>query len=228
MSRSKFLLLAVCGAGFFACQSYASELWSSNFIITSGIFDGTQFQTNNPLVYNATVQGWSSSGFHAAHSVEVGTNDWALMVFSAGGADANLYTLNTGFAANTAGTNYWVSYQIAPTVYQAAGQQTGASNVLRVSVLNPADQTVATTLVSPGAWDSTQTFQQKYFSYVGNGTGDVRLQITSGDAGTGVFDGAIHEIAFWDTQPNFTSVPEPASYTLMGFGILAVAWKRRH
>jgi hypothetical protein len=215
-------LLAVCGLGLFALQSGASEIWSSNFAVSGGLDGGSQLQTGNQLVYAADVQGWSSSGFHAAHAVEVTPSNWALMVYSGNDpSEANTYTLNTGFGANSADTSYWVEYQIAPTVSQTPSQASSSANVMLISVLNPLNQVVASTLVSPGTWDGTQTFHQGYFSYIGNGTGDVRLQITSGDAGTSEFDGAIYQIGFWDSQPS--TAPEPASCLMMGLGLAGVA-----
>lgn len=118
-----------------------------------------------------------------------------------------------------------MSYQISPAVYQTSGQATTLNDSLLVSVLNPNGDVVASTSAAPGAWAGTENFQQQYFSYIGDGSGDVRLQITSGDPDAGTFAGAIDNIAFWSSVP--TPVPEPSTFGLAGIGALGLAWKLR-
>lgn len=179
-------------------------------------------QSGNTLVFNSSVVNWTVQGFHSAHAVEVEANDWALMVFSGFANNANVYTLDNGFAASDSGTQYWVSYNIAPSVYQASGEATLSNDVLQVNVLNPLNAVVASTTVAPGAWNGTQTFQQKYFSYIGEGSGDVRLKITSGNPNSGRFAGAIYDIAFESAEPT-APIPEPSSFALIATGMLGAA-----
>ncbi len=217
--------LAVSFAGLGASQSRAEVITAFDLNgITGGEYDGgTQYQTGYPIKYNASLTGWSYSGFHAIHALQVTSDNWALMVYS--GGEPNVYTLDSAFSCNTLGTQYWVSFDIAPTVYVDSGQATRASDQLRISVLNPGDQAVASTDVAPGAWDGSQEFHQAYFSYFGDGTGDVRLQITTADPGNGYFAGAVDNIAFESSQP----IPEPSTYALIGMGALGIAsaYRRR-
>jgi hypothetical protein len=77
----KTSVLAAVFTGVFAHESNADILFSSDFIISGGIADGTQYQSGNTLEYNASVAGWTSSGFHAAHAVQITDDNWALMIF---------------------------------------------------------------------------------------------------------------------------------------------------
>lgn len=190
--------------------------------IHDGFYDsGTQYQTGNFIKYQAALTGWTYSGFNAIHALQIGADNWALMVYS--GGDPNTYTLDSGFAANTFGITYWVSYDIAPTVYVNSGQATRDVDRLRISVLNAVGGTVASNDISTGAWAGSQAFHQEYFSYVGDGIGDARLQITSGNPGSGYFAGAVDNIAFESTQP----VPEPASALLLVAGTTGMVLRRR-
>ena len=190
--------------------------------IYDGFYDsGTQYQTGNFIKYQASLTGWTHSGFNAIHALQIGANNWALMVYSS--SNPNTYTLQSGFSANTLGVTYWVSYDIAPTVYVNSGQATREQDILRISVLNSAGAAVATNDAKTGAWAGSQDFHQEYFSYVGDGIGDARLQITSGNPGSGFFAGAVDNIAFESTQP----VPEPTSAVLLVVGTAGAVLRRR-
>ncbi len=226
LDRAKFLsLVAVLWLAHFVAASRADVIASFDLNgITGGQYDsGTQYQTGLSIKYNASLTGWSFSGFNAIHAVQTSPDNWALMVYS--GGDPNVYTLNTAFSCNTLGIRYWVSFDIAPTVYVTSGQATRDSDQLRISVLNSLDQAVAFTDVTPGAWNGIEEFHQAYFSYLGDGTGDVRLQITTTNPGSGFFAGAVDNIAFESSQP----VPEPKTCTLIGLGgfALVLALRRR-
>lgn len=175
--------------------------------ITSASISTTQYQTGNWLVYNSTFGGWNRSGFNAAHALQLtgtvqgGAGDYALMIYG-----DNVATQKTGFSANTSGTTYYVSYLIGPTVYSTPSQATQAGDTFRVNLLRGDNTILASNEVAPGAWAGAQTFSQQYFSYVGDGSGPVRMQLLSGNTLTR-FAGAIDNVAIWDTVP----VPEPAT-----------------
>lgn len=223
----KKLLLSACiltSVNAFLTDSARSATIASFNLngIHDGFYDsGTQYQTGNFIKYQAALTGWTYSGFNAIHALQIGPNNWALMVYS-GGAP-NTYTLDSGFSANTVGVTYWVSYDIAPTVYVNSGQATREVDLLRISVLNALGGTVASNDVSTGAWAGSQAFHQEYFSYVGDGVGDAKLRITSGNPGSGYFAGAVDNIAFESTQP----IPEPTSVLLLGVGTAGIALRRR-
>lgn len=195
--------------------------------ITSASISTTQYQTGNWLVYDATFGGWDRSGFNAAHAlqksgtVQGGAGDYALMIYG-----DNVATQKTGFAANASGTTYYVSYLMGPTVYTDPGQATQAGDTFRVNLLRAADNSIlATNDVAPGAWTGTQTFTQQYFSYVGDGTGPIKMQLLSGNTLTR-FVGAIDNVAIWDTVP----VPEPTTSSVALTGVACggyAMWRRR-
>jgi hypothetical protein len=75
-----------------------------------------------------------------------------------------------------------------------------------VSLLRNNNTVLASNSVTPGAWTGVQTFSQAYFSYVGDGSGPLRIKLQSGNTLTR-FAGAIDNMAFWNSEP--TAVPEP-------------------
>lgn len=187
--------------------------------ITSSSISTTQYQTGNRLVYNATFGGWDRAGFNAAHalqlsgSVQGGAGDYALMIYG-----NNVATQKTGFSANEPGTTYYVSYQMGPTVYSTPSEATQAGDTFRVNLLRSNGSVLAFNDVTPGAWPGTQTFSQQYFSYVGDGTGPIKMQLLSGNTLTR-FAGAIDNVAIWDTVP--VPVPEPSALSL---ALAGLAW----
>ena len=190
---------------------------------------GTQFQTGYSIRYNASLTGWTHSGFHAIHALQISQDNWAMMIYSGFNTtgSSNLLTQTTGFAANELGTQYYVSYNIGPTVYVVSNQKTRADDKLRISVINSMNQAVGFTDVAPGAWDESspnpQAFKQAYFSYTGNGTGLVRLQFGATNPGSDVFVGAVDNISFEATEP----VLEPLTLLLFAIGGMGMLWVRR-
>lgn len=88
-----------------------------------------------------------------------------------------------------------------------------------VELLRNDNSVLASNAVAPGAWAGVQTFNQAYFSYTGDGSGPLRLRLSSGNTQTR-FAGAIDNMAFWDSEPTPSAVPEPgqvaASLLLLG------------
>jgi hypothetical protein len=194
----------------FSSQANAALLLGFDFNnITSSSISTTQYQTGNPLVYNATFADWSKSGFNATHAIQLsgavhgGAGDYAIMIYG-----DNTLTQQTAFAANDLGQTYYVSYDIGPTVYADPNQATQAGDTFLVSLLRNNDSVLASNSVAPGAWAGVQTFNQAYFSYVGDGSGPLRIKLESGNTLTR-FAGAIDNVSFWDSQPVPSNVPEP-------------------
>jgi len=206
--RTLFLAVGACAA-LHASGGNAGMLYSVQFNdITSASISTTQYQTGNWLVFNATFANADRSGFNAIHAlqrsgtVQGGAGDYAVMIFG-----NNVVTQKTGFAgANSTGVTYYASYDIGPTVYTDPNQATQAGDTFLVEILRADNTPLTSNAVTPGAWAGTQTFSQSYFSYVGDGSGPLRLQLSSGNTQTR-FVGAIDNMAFWDTVP----VPEPST-----------------
>ena len=189
-------------------QSQAALLLDFGFndIVSSSI-STTQYQTGNRLVFNAVFGDWDRGGFNATHAIQLsgavhgGAGDYAIMIYG-----DNVLTQKTPFAANDSGQTYYVSYDIGPTVYADPNQATQAGDTFLVQLLRGDNSVLASNSVAPGAWNGVQTFSQAYFSYVGDGTGSLRIRLASGNT-MSRFVGAIDNMAFWDSVP--TAVPEP-------------------
>jgi hypothetical protein len=184
--------------------------------ITNAQISSLQYQTGNQLVFGATLTDWVKSGFNAVHAIQLsgstpgGPGNYGIMIFG-----DNLITQQTSFAANTLGQTYYASYDIGPTVYADPNQATQAGDQLRINLLRSDDSILASNVVAPGAWQGVQTFAQAYFSYTGDGSGPLRLQMLSETPNNGRFSGAVDNMAFWDTVP----VPEPSTYAIALAGL---------
>lgn len=194
--------------------------------IASSSISTTQYQTGSRLVYNATFSDWTRGGFNATHAIQLsgathgGAGDYAIMIFG-----NNTLTQKTAFlGANELGVTYYVSYDLGPTVYSNPAQATLAGDTFVVKLLRDDGTTLALNNVSPGAWTGVQTFTRTYFSYVGDGSGGLRIRLESGNTQTR-FAGAIDDMAFWSTNP----VPEPSAYGLLlgGLALAGAAARRR-
>jgi hypothetical protein len=194
--------------------------------ITSSSISTVQHDTGNRLVYDATFADWDRAGFNAAHALQIsgavhgGLGDYALMIYG-----DNIATQKTGFAANDLGTTYYVSYEMGPTVYSDPGQMTQAGDTFRVNLLRADNSVLATNDVSPGAWTGAQTFALQYFSYVGDGSGPVKMQLLSANTLTR-FAGAIDKVAIWDSVPTASTVPEPSTLVISAAGIVGAGMHR--
>jgi hypothetical protein len=218
MRHRRFLIASLIAVGLTAASHSHAELlayYDLNGITNAQISD-LQYQTGNQLVFGAELTDWTKSGFNAVHAIQLsgttpgGPGNYAIMIFG-----DNLITQQTAFAANDTGKTYYASYDIGPTVYANPGQATQAGDQLRINLLRGDNSILASSVVAPGAWQGVQTFSQQYFSYVGDGSGPIRLQMRSEQPGNGRFSGAVDNMAFWDTVP----VPEPSTYAMALAGI---------
>ncbi len=111
-------------------------------------------------------------------------------------AQANSVTVKSGIAANEDGGEYRVSFTAAPSVWAGAGQATANGDGLLLQVLRKDGTVLAWHVHRPAAWSGkadAQELKPASFVYTGDGTGDVKLHITSSDH-TGRFGGAIDEL----------------------------------
>jgi hypothetical protein len=199
--------------------------------ISNAQISSLQYQTGNQLVFGADLADWVKSGFNAVHAIQLsgstpgGAGNYGIMIFG-----DNLITQQTPFAANDFGKTYYVSYDIGPTVYADSAQATQAGDQLRINLLRGDNTILASSVVAPGAWAGVQTFSLAYFSYVGDGSGSLRMQMRSETPGNGRFSGAVDNMAFWDSVPTPTAVPEPGTWAaaaLLIGGAGFVRWRKR-
>ena len=225
------LFFSLLAAAFLCVPARAELLISFGFDdIVSASISNPQYQTGNRLVFNAVFDDWAKTGFNATHAIQLsgatwgGPGDYAIMIYG-----DNTLTQQTPFAANTLGQTYYVSYDIGPTVYADAWQATQAGDTFVVNLLRNNGSVLASNSVAPGAWTGTQTFTQAYFSYVGDGSGPLRINLQSGNTLTR-FAGAIDNMAFWDSVPTPAAIPEPGTWAaaaLLVGGAAFVRWRRR-
>ncbi|MEM7234563.1 MAG: PSD1 and planctomycete cytochrome C domain-containing protein, partial [Planctomycetota bacterium] len=114
-----------------------------------------------------------------------------------GGTDANVLTLKDSIAANEKGTRYVVSFQAGPSVWAGASQKTTASDGLRIDLLRDDGSLLIGYRHDPGPWSGKKDAQKlntAEFAYTGDGSGPVRVRITSATPGSGRFGGAIDDL----------------------------------
>lgn len=115
-----------------------------------------------------------------------------------GASSANVLTLKQGIAANADGQEYEVSFKAAPTVWGGVTQANTAEDGLQIDLLRQDGSVVAGFQHNPGAWSRSSDAQKMKpvrFTYTGDGTGPVRVRITSATPGSGHFGGALDDLA---------------------------------
>lgn len=207
----------------------------NGFNAPAGNFNGGQFQTSLPVAFSGSVPGWSQSGAGTVHAVDranvfpniVNPRDFAVMIFGGGGAgQQNVITLNSAIAgSNVLGTQYQLSFEDSPAVYQAGSQATNSTDGLLIELLRASDNAVLHSFTHlPGAWAGVFNPQPVSFMYTGNGTGDLILRIGPGgtSALSGRFGGGIDNL----TLTALAAIPEPSTCVLAIVG-LAFLQRRR-
>ena len=114
-----------------------------------------------------------------------------------GATSANILTMQQGIAANAKGRIYEVSFESAPSVWVSAEQRTTAVDGLQIDILRGDGSILTGHLHKPGPWSGTKDAQQLKpagFSYTGDGSGDVRLRLTSSSPGSSRFGGAADDL----------------------------------
>ena len=231
--RSTVLVALLCVLSASICSSsVADTILNENFnsLGSSGTSWGTQYQTDLMLRHSSNITGWSKSGSATCHAVEMTSGDWALLLWGNGadsGVNLNTVTLDTGVAANMAGTTYQVAFDAGPGVYMSGDQVTESGDQFVVELLNPLNNVVASKTVSPDAWAGSETLKAYSFTYAGDGTGDVRVRIRalpSVDTTAWNFVGAVDNLSI-------SSIPEPATGAITMsaamVALLAYAWRKR-
>lgn len=90
------------------------------------------------------------------------------------------------------------------------------SDGVQIEVLRANDSVLTTFTFQPGAWSAEpgaqDSFLPGFFSYTGDGTGNVRLRISTDPANQDRFGGAIDNIEWIDLEG-------PTPVDLMSFGV---------
>lgn len=206
--------LACVAAGLVVAASaaQAGAIFSEDFdSYTDGKQNATQPGTDLALSHSGFLPLWSKDGTNSIHAVDFGAGNFAVSLF-----DNNVITLISGIAAATAGQSYVVSYDIGASVYTDMGQATTAGDGLVIRLLREDNTVLASHTFSPGGWvtgPNAQALTHHSFTYTGDGSGAVRLQI--GTNTTNTFGGAIDNLSI-------SAVPEPGTLALALLGIAGI------
>ena len=172
-----------------------TAIFSENFNSIVQGYTGSQVHTGLTVGAWDTLDGWTRSGDYAVHDVDriLGVEkDIAVTIYD------NQITLTAGFAANASGVTYTMSFELGPSAWATASEATNATDGLLISLLRPDNTVLASSSQLAGAWNATAAAQDamtsRSFSYVGDGSGVVRIKISNTQSGTGRFGGAIDNI----------------------------------
>ena len=114
-----------------------------------------------------------------------------------GGSEANVLTLEDPIAANESGRQYELSFEAGPSVWAAPPQRTTAADGLQFDLLREDGSVLAGFRHNPGPWSGrkdAQALKPARFIYTGDGSGGIRLRITSATHGNAKFGGAIDDV----------------------------------
>lgn len=216
-----FLLLLLMAA---ASPVKGSVIFSENFDGYSSLTSGSQASTGLTVYHSGTVSGWSNAGLNSAHAVLRSTGDYALQLFSGatfnGPTSPNVLTQMTSIDANASGTEYFVTFDAAPTVWSNPSQATASGDGILIEILRSDDSVLSSHIQQPGAWAGTQnSFSPGSFSYFGDGTGNVRIRLSESPTLSDRFGGAIDNLVV-------SSVPEPSRTLLLFSGAVLLALLR--
>ena len=204
--------LAVLAMGLatttYVASAVPAAIFSENFNSITQTNTGVQAGTGLTLGAWDTASGWTSEGTNAVHDVDriLGSGkDIAVSFYY-----DNVLTMSTGVAANTSGSSYTVTFDVGPSVWANPGQASIAGDGLVVYVLRADGSVLYSNTQKSGAWDGTlnaQAMTAREFSYVGDGSGPVRLRISNIFRYADRFGGAIDNIRI----DNVSSTCDPVS-----------------
>jgi len=126
------------------------------------------------------------------HFVQQAAGDWALMLFSHA-LDENIMTLNKPFAANEKGSDYTISVDVGPGVYEMPIQATRQGDKLKLELLREDDSVLASFDLYPRKFDDKNVYDSTMLPYKGDGSGGLRFRI-SPQGSAGRFYGAIDHL----------------------------------
>ena len=115
-----------------------------------------------------------------------------------GASTANVLTLAREIEANEKDRDYEVRFDAGPSVWAGRSQSTTSIDGIQIDLLRADGSVLTRHRHQPGAWiakKDAQTLRQAEFSYTGDGSGKLRLRLTTSTPGSGRFGGAIDNVA---------------------------------
>ncbi len=176
---------------------------------------GSQCQTGFTVFTAGAVSGWTASGFNAAHGVEWQAGNRAVSFY-----DSNALTLNAGVSANDAGVIYQVSFVGGPSVWNNCVQATAPGDGVIMEILRGNDTVLATHTYFPTPWATRRAMTPAGFTYVGDGSGTVRVRL-SDNLADDRFGGAIDQLKIRVADPTDVSQCVRLGWRAYGFSNLA-------
>ena len=168
--------------------------------ISSGTFNGGQYQTNLKVAFSGNLIGWDEGGSGTVCLVDISnvvgasnTPNYVIMFWQ----DNSITQTTAVNNSNISGMVYTVSYRAGPAVYQIASQATtaNATDGIVFEVLRANNTVLATSTYLPGAWTGTQTLTASSFNYTGDGTGNIRIRIKTVSTTNGRFGGCVDDVS---------------------------------
>ena len=197
----------------------ADTLLYEDFNSYSGTTGGfAQVDTGLELAYGGGVGAWDVSGTNTMHAVDLANlvgesnpSNWAIMLHSGTHPHHVNVITRGGLNANTSGESYEVNFDYGTGAW-AGGQETGAADGLLVEVLRTDNTVLASGIFTPGAWGAgnynLDAGLQGTLTYVGDGTGNVRLRIGPSNPHNNHWSGTIDNIEILGPP-----APEPEPFT---------------
>lgn len=122
------------------------------------------------------------------------------LIVSRGGqlsSTVNIVTTKQAYACNEKGEAYRVSLKLAPTVWSAASQATAQGDGVIVRLINEDGRVVASQYIAAAEWDGGKNagaYKPAGFTYTGDGSGNVRIQLQPYPINSGRFGGAVDDV----------------------------------
>jgi len=167
----------------------------------------SQAQTQLAMRYQATSSIWIAAGINSHHVLVRDAANKALMIF---GFSTHSATLTTGIPANATGERFEVAFDVSPTVGNNLDQATSTADRLVVRAVDESGAILGQLSVAPGAWGGSNNFSKYSFTYIGNGTGLVKIVISSSVV-TQKFAGAIDNLSII-SKPDIVSAALSQGY----------------
>jgi hypothetical protein len=157
----------------------------------------TQFQSGLTVGFSGDLPGWTKTGLHAVHAVDLdGHGNWAVMIWQ-----DNVITSTRTTADNVSGSDYVVHFNAGPAVDQDTSQLTSSTDGLLIQVLRADGTTLQQFTYHPGAWSGAPALVPASFHYTGDGSGPVHVRVGPSAPNSGRFGGTIDDITITPSTP---------------------------